>query len=420
VVVKHAKPEVTRLMRIAVVTNNPAVAEPRALRHAIAARLAFPESEIVLIDAVPDEVKFQNNPNVLLEYNIRHITLRYPTRKQLFKVILSRVRMHGARFVFRLFGILSGNALGHKMHGLDSVLAVEKPSICIGHNIETLVSAGGVLRYGGMLIFDCMEFYSDMGDGQSEIERMMTIEAEKRLLPRCSLVISSGPRVSEALVRAYGIQTPLSSYNVPPLKLLPDTKPTPGLRLYWRNFTLGFGQRGLEDALVALSELPDAVSLTLQGNLALDGGRALRDRIAALGLHQRVTVAPPHAPGQAMEAAVLHDVGLCLERKGPLNHELTVSNKMFDYHMAGLATVASDLPSLRDVIQMSEGGILYEPGNAIDLARAIRQLLYNPRQLADMRRKARSFAEQHANLELELNRLATRIRGTVVSVDCAM
>ena len=63
-----------------------------------------------------------------------------------------------------------------------------------------------------------------------------------------------------------------------------------------------------------------------------------------------------------MWQAAPHTIGLCLERKGPANHEYTVSNKMFDYMMGGLAVVSADLKGLHSVIKRSGGGVLFEPG----------------------------------------------------------
>ena len=75
--------------------------------------------------------------------------------------------------------------------------------------------------------------------------------------------------------------------------------------------------------------------------------------------------------------------------------------------MAGLAVVASDLPGLRDVVQRSQGGILYEAGNSQDLAEKITRL-YEDRVLTRrLASNARTFALAEGNLEHELNKLRT-------------
>jgi len=70
-------------------------------------------------------------------------------------------------------------------------------------------------------------------------------------------------------------------------------------------------------------QLPADVRLFLQGRLPLDDGRSLWARIDDMGLRERVVVLPPYKPEDAVREAAVHDVGLCLERPGPKNHELT-------------------------------------------------------------------------------------------------
>src|SRR6185503_3365059 len=125
---------------------------------------------------------------------------------------------------------------------------------------------------------------------------------------------------------------------------------------------------------------------------------------AEMSLMSRVMFHAPYAPESAVKEAAQHHVGLCLERKGVRNQDLTVSNKMFDYHMAGLAVITSDLPGLRGVIERSAGGILFTPGSAEDLAAKI-LLLYNDRSLLnEFATSAREFALREANREAEMKK----------------
>ena len=174
--------------------------------------------------------------------------------------------------------------------------------------------------------------------------------------------------------------------------------------LYWRNAVIGFGQRGLADALTALTTLPNDVTLHLQGRLASDGGKELRDRIAALGLKDRVFIHGPYGPPDAVAVASPYCVGLCLERSGVRNHELTVSNKMFDYFMAGLVVIASALPSLRAVIERSDGGLCFRPGDPTDLAAKILQVRNDRMLRLRLARNARNFATATGNRERETTR----------------
>jgi len=287
----------------------------------------------------------------------------------------------------------------------------------LAHNIETLLPAARVARrLGARLMFDSMEFHSDMGDGQTAVERALVRAVEHEWLPQAALVLASSDQVAEALAAEYGIRRPLALYNMPPRLAELPRRAEERFALYWRNAVVGLGQRGLEDALLALTRLPAEVRLHVQGRLPEDGGRALRARIGELGVGERVVVHPPYAPEAAVQEAARHTVGLCLERRGVRNHDLTVSNKLFDYHMAGLSVVVSDLPGLRGVVERSGGGVWFEPGSVDELTAKLR-LLYEDRALqARLAEQARAFALREGNREREMEKFGAAFQAAVRGV----
>jgi glycosyltransferase involved in cell wall biosynthesis len=312
---------------------------------------------------------------------------------------------------FKVTGLPTAGALSAKAFGLERDLFSTNADVYIAHNVETLLPAvRAASRRNAVVMFDSMEFHSDMGDGQSAIEQKIVCAAERHCLPKCAVVLASSDQIADALVEAYGITRPLPLYNVPPKQNEISAKPDRGLALYWRNAVIGLGQRGLDDALVALTNLPKDITLNLQGRMPVDGGKALATRIAQLGVGERVIFHAPYLPEDAVKEASQYHVGLCLERAGIRNHELTVSNKIFDYHMAGLAVVASDLPALRSVLERSGGGLLFEPGSASDLAVKI-LALYNDREsLNRFATSARRFAMREGNREVEMKKFITVFR----------
>ena len=324
----------------------------------------------------------------------------------MFRLVVRRIRQKFARCHFRLSGHLSSGALSTSVMGLERLLVATRADIFFAHNIDTLLTAHrAARRLGASVLFDSMEFHSEMGDSQSDIERSVTRAVESHYLPECALVFAASDQIAEELVKVYGIRRPITLRNVPPVEAkLPFAK-TDGFQLYWRNSVVGLGQRGLDEALLALRQLPDNITLHLQGPPARDGGRELEQRIKDLGLTTRVTFHPPYAPEDAVKEAARHTIGLCLERSGPKNHELTVSNKIFDYHMAGLVTIASELPGLRSVLEKSRGGLTFQPGSADDLAKVISRLYRDKSLISRLSANARAFALSEGNSESEMSKL---------------
>jgi hypothetical protein len=402
-------------MKICVVTSYTAAAEPRGSRHAIAAKMAFPDADVVLLDLAASGAPRQVEPELLRPYAIARRTIEFPTRaSSLPRLIARKLNTYIGRTAFSVFGLLRESVFGDRTQGLTRALLDARADVYIAHNIGTLLPAIMAARaHGSSVVFDCMEFYSDMGENQHPAEAAAARNLEARYLPRCALVIASSDIMAGALAAEYGIARPLAAYNVSPTEQQLPARKGGGLNLYWRNSVIGFGQRGLEDALDALVMLPAEVHLHLQGRQTPQTKSALDERVAALGLNHRVHVLPPYAPHEAVCNAALYDVGLCLERKGPRNHDLTVSNKMFDYHMAGLAVIATDLPALADVVGRSGGGVVFRPGDPQSLAESIRAFLDAPERLIQMQNSARRFALGEANLEAETEKIAAALRRAI-------
>lgn len=400
---------------VCVVTSYTAAAEPRGPRHAIAAKKAFPNADVILVDMAATGALRSPEPELLRGQGILRSTLEFPSRTSgIFKLAVRKLKSRIGQAAFERLGLLNESVFGDRTQGLTRALCDIPAELYIAHNIETLLPAiRAAERHGAAIAFDCMEFYSDMGDSQRPTEAAATRILEAKHLPHCALVIASSDKMADALADQYGIARPLAAYNVPPVQNDLPLRKGGGFNLYWRNSMLGFGQRGLEDVLDALVMLPSEVHLHLQGRQTMQTKAALDERVAALGLKDRVHVLPPYAPHEAVRKAALYDVGLCLERKGPRNHDLTVSNKMFDYHMAGLAVIATDLPALADVVRRSGGGMVCQPGNSRSLAESIRLLLDAPERLAQMQNSARRFALSEANLEVEIEKIAAALRSSI-------
>jgi glycogen synthase len=393
-------------MRICVCTLAEGAAEPRAPRHAVALAYSGEGVELLFLDTAPFGASRRAVKALDAVPNLTWRTHYFPTRSAPLKLGAQKLRRRAAQVAFRFGSSPRAEGLSTRLLGFTGLLEEARADVYVTHGIETLLPVCQVAaRLGALVIFDSMEFHSDVGDGQTGVEQALIRAIERHWLPECALVLASSDQLADALVQEYGISRPVALYNAPPIEAEVPHRSHDGLALYWRNAVLGLGQRGLDEALLALAQVPSDVSLHLQGGMPPDGGRSLRGRITQLGLRERVTILPRHEPDQAVKAASAYSVGLCLERRGVRNHDLTVSNKLFDYHMAGLAIIASDLPGLRSVVERSRGGLLFDPGSADDLAAKIRTLYSNRALLMEFAANARAFALREGNRETEMRKL---------------
>jgi len=138
------------------------------------------------------------------------------------------------------------------------------------------------------------------------------------------------------------------------------------------------GDRGVGVAVQAMPAIlrarPDTV-------LVVVGDGPERERIAAtareLGVEHCVRLVGwrNHAdlPGFYQHA----DIGLLPFLDGS-HVRITFANKLFDYMAVGLAVLAADLPPMRRILQETDSGVLFPPGDPGALASAAVELLRDP------------------------------------------
>jgi glycosyltransferase involved in cell wall biosynthesis len=322
-----------------------------------------------------------------------------------------------ARFAFERL-LLAGAQMGSTKQFLKYSCSVQSnilrrvvgnfaADLYVGHNVGGLSILSDLkVRLGGLTIYDNMEVYSGM-DEQSDSEQKRIRAIENAFIANCDLVLTTTEMMNEFLVREYGLKRCAFVYNCPPITQELGAK-LEGFHLYWRNSVIGLGGRGLEDVLRALVHLPNDIVLHLQGRDA-SGTDGVRQLVLSLGISDRVQFHDPYEPEQAVAMAAPYSVGLCLERNTCKNHQLTASNKIFDYHMAGLAVVCADMPALCQIVQSSRAGLIFKNGDPDDLCGAILRLYSDKQLLIEKQRNARLFAMEFGNEERQMELLISKI-----------
>jgi len=405
-----------RRFRICVATSYTATAEPRAARYAAElARLDPARCDVLFIDCVPRGQVHEFPEELAGLPNVRHRTVHYAWRGDgRLRLVWEKLRQYLARLAFRLGAAPAAAGLSTRSLGLGKILAEEKADLYFGFNIDTLLPVYRAARASSApFLFDCQEIYAEMSHGQSKIERDMIRAAESLCLPSCSLVLAVSAQAANYIERTCGIDGVLPLLNTPPIEDLPECEPAGEFTLYWRNGTIDLGPRGLQDALNAMPLLPEGITLYLQGRKPAKGGERMEQLIRDLGIGRRVVFVPPYRPSEAVQVAARYTVGLALENPTSINSALTTSNKFFDYAIAGLAVVSSRTEGLEQVIDAAGLGLMYQAGDAADLARQILRLYEDRTLLARMRAAARAFALQEGNLEFQMRRFRDALRQRV-------
>jgi glycosyltransferase involved in cell wall biosynthesis len=98
-------------------------------------------------------------------------------------------------------------------------------------------------------------------------------------------------------------------------------------------------------------------------------------------------------------------VGLVPLQPANTNYSIAQPNKLFAYMVASLPVVASNLPAIRAVVSQENCGILVDPGDAQQFARAILRLLREDNLRTSLGGNGRKAAEREYNWEKESQKL---------------
>jgi len=280
----------------------------------------------------------------------------------------------------------------------------------IAHYTGALVAAAESAHANHALFgFDAEDFetgYYPLATGPRPVDRLVE-RFERRYLPRSAYMTASSRGIADAYKTKYGLPLPTTVLNVFPLadraRDLRATETDGPLRLYWFSQTIGPG-RGLEDVLQAMGQLTGCnIELHLRGRWIAPYKEEVVRLAAKIGVFRdRIYSYDPRPQNEMVRLSAAYDVGLALEYKDTVNHDLCISNKMCTYILAGNAVVATATRGQQPIIKtIGEGGFCYEPGDVNTLAGRLRLWYENRNLLERARQESWDWGTRRFNWDLE-------------------
>jgi glycosyltransferase involved in cell wall biosynthesis len=258
---------------------------------------------------------------------------------------------------------------------------------CNDYNTAWIGVAAKLLT-GSRFVYDAHELWPDRNLRPEP--RAWLILCERLFTRIADRVLTTSPGYADVMAGRYGIARPLVVRNIPELPASIGNEGRANgepLAVYYGALTRN---RGLEDAIAALRELPE-LRLRLVGPEAW-GFRAELARLAErLEVADRVELREPVAAGEGWALLADADVGLALIQPSCLSYELTLPNKLFEYTAAGVPVLGTRLPMIDDFISRHGVGMTAAPGDVGDVAAKLRAML-EPDANARMREAARRAA----------------------------
>lgn len=318
------------------------------------------------------------------------------------KFLAARVRLRFWREVHARFGVSNPRQLGIAgpeilRHCLDHFA-----DLYIVHNPQALWVGVKLSKRGRVVGVDMEDWYSEML--LPEDRRGHAIESlrrwEKIMLREAAYSTTTSHRLSEALASSCHCAPPAVLYNTFSWrerdaidgKVLDRVNPAL-LSLCWFSQVVGRG-RGLETLMDALAGVRVPFEIHLRGHCRPDYRQLLLAR-APEAWKERIHFHPqvPHA--ELISRIAEHDFGLAAEIPYSRNTQLTITNKLHHYLLAGLPVVASDTDGQREVAALANGAVtIFEAGSASALAAVLNSILADRDNLRTGRERALLAAER--------------------------
>ena len=279
------------------------------------------------------------------------------------------------------------------------LLLFSRAQLLVANDLDTLLANFLVARLRGIeLVYDTQEFYTEVPElvGRPRV-RAVWLAIERWIFPKLKRIITVNASIAQAYKERYGKEVAVV-LNIPvPVDLGPAVTRA-ALGLPEDRFILilqGAGinvERGGEEAVLAMKELPDCLLLIIGSG---DAWPVLQRLVKENGLEDRVRLIGRLPYVEMMRYTRNADLGLTLDKDTNLNYRFSLPNKLFDYLQAGIPVLATDLPEVAAIVRAHDCGVVIPEPTPGAIAQAVRELQADPARRAALRVNATFAAREH-------------------------
>ena len=387
--------------KVCILTQSHLCRNPRVVKEAIL--LATTGFEVVILttftfpELLMEDLRLIENKGVTLKGVVNMI----PSQISAWYRLKERLTRRIAGEAISRFGLENIHALGYDYHKNLRAALQEKADIYTCHQEVSMVIGCKLVEKGCKVAFDLEDWYShDLLPSANRSRPVKLLEKyEKYALREGVLIYTTSSAMAVALGSFANTLPPHVIQNVFPFSdrqdidgQIKDRVDISMPSLHWYSQTIGPG-RGIEFLVETLIDVETPVELHLRGNLYPEFRQELINRFPSgkghkLFFHSLV----PHS--ELLSRIAEHDIGLATEEYFPESRNLTITNKILQYLLGGVAVVASDTMGQKEVEKEAHGAVfLFGNGDRNGLAMTLNGLLSNRDELAAARRAAVNAAK---------------------------
>lgn len=271
--------------------------------------------------------------------------------------------------------------------GLVRIGIKYKPDLIYCNDLNT-VTIGYVLSkiFKSKIVFDSHELwlFSHSYQNSTFLRKKYWSYIQRKLIHKFNAVITTTNNRARYLEKQYKLQKVHTIMNCPKFELYKKTnKFREELGIDQRKII--FLYQGSLSAKRGVYNIIDAVETIDNIVLVLMGMGKEKPEIAEYiyrhNLTEKCFIVDAVSPKELISYTSSADVGFQLLLNVNLNHYSTISNKIFEYIMAGLGIIGSDFPEIRKIIAENKIGMVVDPSNKSEILNAIKKIAENGNQL---------------------------------------
>ena len=193
---------------------------------------------------------------------------------------------------------------------------------------------------------------------------------QQRFFPKAALLTIVCEGIANLVASEYPLRRPpLAVRNVSFYQPMPFRPAGERIRVLYHGIV--YPTSGIEEAIQGMPQWPRDFDLVVRGPGPADYIASLKRLARRCGVESRVEFAPVVPLTELVELANHCDIGYVAAGDYSPQKRFALSNKIFEYLMAGLALCVSDLPEMRRVVAGHDVGRMFTPFTPEAIARAI-------------------------------------------------
>lgn len=260
-----------------------------------------------------------------------------------------------------------------------------------------LLPFGAFLKYfyKAKLIYDTHELETET-NGSKGLRKKLVKFMEKRLIKKCDLIFVVSENIADWYQREYNIQRPVVVKNAPRLI---DSKKTNHFRenlsikddsiivLYQGGLSKGRGIDLLLECFIKRNDDKIVIVFMGYGQLEEEIKRVSKES-------NNIYFHPAVDPEIVLDYTSSADIGISFIENTCLSYYYCLPNKLFEYAMAGLPVIASNMKEMKELVKKYEMGIVVEDDKIESINSAINKIL--ELDITQMKQNTRKCAEENS------------------------